>query len=476
VIRLCVGVFLSAFVGATLAPLAAGQVLVPDDISIDRAQDAPLAQPAMEEEVLPAPSSPPQQQQESLQAPPKPILLPPVEAPVADTRLTLAEAEALAETFHPALREATSRVRAAQGNWLQVGLRPNPEIGYSGDEMGDDGTAGKQGGFFRKEFVTAGKLGLSRAVASREVAAAEQRVETARLQILTTVRIFYFDMLAAERSLELARQLSGIAGESVRVSELRLKAMDIPRLSLLQSQIERESTALLEQRAVERHAAAWRRLAAVIGVTDERPVMMDDAFARPLPELDWERTRERLMAESPELAELRFEVDRARAAFRRASAGRVPNVTAMAGVQHDNVTHDTIANVEVSLPLPVFDRNQGAIGQASGELAAAQAALQEGELALEERLAVAMRDYVTARQQALTYAARVLPVARESLDITNSGYQEGELDFLAVLSVQQTFAQANLTYLQDLETAWKKWAEIEGLLVGTLDDRTSAGD
>ena len=157
------------------------------------------------------------------------------------------------ETFHPALREAAGRVRAAQGNWVQVGLRPNPEIGYSGDEIGDDGTAGKQGGFVRKEFVTAGKLGLSRAVASREVAAAEQRVETARLQILTTVRIYYFDMLAAERSLVLARQLSDIAAESVRVSELRLKAMDIPRVSLLQSQIERESTALLEQQATERH-------------------------------------------------------------------------------------------------------------------------------------------------------------------------------------------------------------------------------
>jgi cobalt-zinc-cadmium efflux system outer membrane protein len=139
-------------------------------------------------------------------------------------------------------------------------------------------------------------------------------------------------------------------------------------------------------------------------------------------------------------------------------------------VQLDNTTNDTIANVEVSLPLPVFDRNQGAIAEASGQLAAAQAALQKAELALEERLAVAMRDYATARQQAMTYAERVLPVAKESLDITNSGYQEGELDYLDVLSVQRTYAQANLSYLQDLETAWKKWAEIEGLLVGTLND------
>ena len=62
----------------------------------------------------------------------------------------------------------------------------------------------------------------------------------------------------------------------------------------------------------------------------------------------------------------------ARAEVARASAGRVPNVSAMAGVQRDNATSDTIANVQVSIPLPVFDRNQEAIAQACSELTAAQ--------------------------------------------------------------------------------------------------------
>jgi cobalt-zinc-cadmium efflux system outer membrane protein len=456
---------LSALVLGSTAPAATAQNLAPDDIRLeDAGSDVRLIEPNVTEESLPVPAA----VQPEI-APPRPVPLPPVDTPKTDEILTLAEAEALAESFHPAVREAAGRVRAAQGNWLQVGLRPNPEIGYLGEEMGDDGTAGKQGGFVRKEFVTSGKLGLSRAVASRQVAAAEQRVEMARLQVLTTVRVYYFDVLAAERSLELARQLNSIAAESVRVSELRLRAMDIPRVSLLQSQIERESTSLMEQRARERHEAAWRRLAAVIGVTDARPVTMDDAFAKPLPELKWETTRDRVLAESPLLSELRFEVERARAAVRRASAGRVPNVTAMAGVQHDNVTDDTLANVELSMPLPVFNRNQGAIAQASGELAAARAALEQAELALEQRLAVALRDYATAREQATTYAERVLPVAKETLDMINAGYQEGELDYLAVLSIQQTYAEKNLAYLTDLELAWKRWAEIEGLLVGVLD-------
>ena len=359
-------------------------------------------------------------------------------------------------------------MRAAQGNWLQVGLRPNPNIAYSGEEIGDDGAAGQQGGFLSQEFVTAGKLGLNRAVASRGVGAAEQRQQIARLQVLTTVRMQYFEMLAAGRSVTLARQLTEIARESVRVSEQRLKALEIPRSALLQSQIESESTALLEQQATERYGAAWRRLSAAIGVTDAQPVALDDAFARPLPELEWESTRDRVLAQSPELAALRFEVERARAQVRRASVERIPNVTVQAGAQHDNATGNEIANVQVSMPLPIFDRNQGGVIQACGQLTAAQASLRDREIALEQRLANAVRDYAVARQRVLRYAEKVLPVARESLDVMTAGYQQGELDYLQLLTIQQTYAEKNLAYLTDLTTAWQRWAEIEGLMVGPV--------
>jgi outer membrane protein, heavy metal efflux system len=403
-----------------------------------------------------------------LTKPPEPVPLPPVDDSPAQNQLTLAEAEAMATAFHPALREAAGRVRAAAGNWLQVGLRRNPAIGYIGEDIGDAGTAGKQGGFISQEIVTAGKLGLNRAVAMHEQAAAEQRYQLARLQVLTTVRTYYIESLSAERAVALARQLRDIAGQSVRVSEQRLKAQEVPKSSLLQSQIESESSALLEQQANERHEAARKRLATAIGQNDVAPMTLEDVMARPLPDLTWQSTRDRVLAESPELSELRFEVERAKWAVQRATAGRVPNMNAQAGVEYDNAARDTVANVQLSMPLPLFDRNQGAISQACGELTAAHAALESKQLELEQRLAIAMRDYLTARERVTKYAEKVLPAARESLDIVNTGYQQGELDYLQVLTVQQTYAEKNLVYLQDLETAWKKWVQIDALLVGPL--------
>jgi cobalt-zinc-cadmium efflux system outer membrane protein len=399
---------------------------------------------------------------------PEPVPLPSVDGGATPRLLTLAEAEMLAGGSHPALRESAAQVRALGGKWVQVGLRPNPTIGYAGNEIGNNGTAGQQGGFVEQELVTAGKLGLNRGIVLHEQQAAEQRLARTRLQLITTVRKYYFEALSAERSVTLARQLSDIAGQSVRVSEQRLKALDIPKTALLQSQIESESASLLEQQANERHEAAWRRLASIVGMPGDRPGALEDVLSRPLPELDFATVSERLKRESPELAELRFDVEQARVGVERASAGRVPNMNVLAGVQRDNSTSDTIANVQVSIPLPVFDRNQGAIAQACGQLSAAQAALEARELTLDQQLSIAMRDYRTARERVAKYASKVLPAARETLDMISTGYKQGQLDYVQVLTVQQTYAAKNLSYLHDLETAWKEWADIDGLLVGDL--------
>jgi cobalt-zinc-cadmium efflux system outer membrane protein len=398
----------------------------------------------------------------------EPVPLPPVDGPAKV--LTLAEAERMATGSHPATREAAAQVRALGGKWVQVGLRPNPTIGYAGMQIGDEDSAGQQGGFVSQEFVTAGKLDLNRSVVFHEQQAAEQRLQRTQLQVLTTVRKYYFEDLAAERSVALAKQLSEIAAKSVTVTEQRLKALDIAKTALLQAQIESESALLLEQQASERHGAAWRRLASIIGAQADQPMSLEDVLSRPLPELEYATVRERLKSESPELSELRFAVEQARAEVARASAGRVPNVSAMAGVQRDNATSDTIANVQVSIPLPVFDRNQGAIAQACSELTAAQAALEARDLMLDQRLSLALRDYRTARERVTRYTGKVLPAAQETLDTINKGYQQGQLDYLQVLTVQQTYASKNLSYLQDLETAWKEWAEIDGFLVGDVGE------
>ncbi len=69
--------------------------------------------------------------------------------------LGIADLEAIALATNPTIAQAGHRVAALQGKYLQVGLRPNPVIGYQGEEIGDVGTAGQQGMFVGQRFVTA---------------------------------------------------------------------------------------------------------------------------------------------------------------------------------------------------------------------------------------------------------------------------------------------------------------------------------
>jgi len=277
-------------------------------------------------------------------------------------------------------------------------------------------------------------------------------------------------LLAAERTVALANQLRQIGSQALQASELRLKALEGTQSSVLMSQVESDSALLLVDQATNRRDAARRRLASVTGLQQGDPPPLEDTFSAKLPVLDWETVRTRLLAESPELNELRFNVDRARWAVQRATAGRVPNLTVMSGGQYDNSSEFAVANVQVSLPLPVFDRNQGGISQAYGQLTAAEAALDSRELTLAQQLAATVSDYNTASRRVAKYTESILPAARQSFELVSRAYEQGELEYLEILATQRTYAEKNMAYLNDLESAWKKWAEIDGLLVGPLPD------
>jgi len=265
--------------------------------------------------------------------------------------LTLSDLEQMALQNNPTLSQAQARVRAARGVWQQVGLYPNPVAGYAAEEMGDNGTAGKQGGFIGQEFVTGGKLRLNRQVACQEIIRLQQELAAQQFRVVTDVRTSFYDVLVAQRAVELTDRLVKIAEQGVQ-------------------------------------AARW--------------------------------------------------------ATQRARVEWVPNVGVQATVQHDNASGDDVAGVQVALPLPLFNRNQGNIIAADSQLVATQRNVERVRLSLQSRLAEVFRRYASAGQQVEKYRGTILPDAKETLDLVASGYQQGEFSYLNLLTVQRTYFQSNL--------------------------------
>ncbi len=379
--------------------------------------------------------------------------------------ISLEELQAIALANNPTLVQAAAQVSAARGRWLQAGLYPNPSVGYLADEIGMAGTAGMQGLAISQQIVRGNKLGLDRAAASQEIARAQQQFESQRLRVLNDVRSQFYSIVVAQRALQQNDELVRLAEQGLKIANDLLEGLQVSRIDLLQARVELSTTRVAAELARNRYAALWRRLAATLGTPEMQPLQISSDIETSPPELTWNDSLARVLAASPELAAARAEVARATWAVRRARAEPIPNVSVMAGVQHDNEGGDDVASLQVMLPVPILDKNQGAIRAAVAELRAAQAEIARLELQLQSRLAAAFERYANAREQVERYSQDILPDARKSLELVTRGYREGEFAYLPLLESQRSVSRANLAYLSALEQLWESATAIEGLLL-----------
>jgi outer membrane protein, heavy metal efflux system len=409
---------------------------------------------------------------DSISVTPVPAPLPGPAAIDADARreavsagLTIAELEQTAMENNPTLAQAARRVEAFQGEQVQVGLYPNPVIGYQAEEIGDSGSAGQHGMFFSQEIVTANKLGLNRNVASHQVQQAEWEFEMQRQRIVNTVRSRAYEVMAAQRTMALTEELVKIGTTATGLAEQLNKARQVSQVDVLQARVEANSARLLLVAARKTHAAAWRQLAAVVGVPEMEPAPLAGQLEDALPELAWNDSVSALLTGSPQLARALAGVERAQAAVAQACAQRTPNFETFAAVRHNDNSNSTNASLMIGVPLMIHNRNQGNIMKAQAELAAAHQEMKRVELLLQEQLAASFRDYEVAREQVDQYRRDILPDAKRSLELIETGYRQGEFGYLQLLTAQQTYSRMNLAYVERLRELRLRAVEIQGMLL-----------
>ena len=386
--------------------------------------------------------------------------------------LSLQVVEELALANHPTVAQSQAQLRALHGKWLQVGLAPNPTIGYMASEIGSEGSAGQQGGFVGQEFVRGDKLERNRAIVCAEIEAAEQALAIVIRRVQTDVRLRYYNTLLAQRRVQLAENLVHFADEAVATSKRLIEAQEIPLSGLLQTEVQLQNAQLMLRTSNNSLDQAWRQLQTLLGEQWlERQTLEGDVSKLPA-SMNFENQLAQLQLASPEVAAAMAEVVRSRRALNRACVEAVPNIDTQLSVQYDDAANETLAGVQIGFPLPVWNRNQGGIRQAQAEVTQAQRNVDRVERNLQQRLVDAFREYADARVTAETYASEILTRAEQTLDLVQQGYAQQEVGYLELLTAQRTYSQTNLAYLDALENLWQSHLRIEGLL---LEDSLAAG-
>ncbi|HVV98876.1 MAG TPA: TolC family protein [Planctomycetaceae bacterium] len=407
-----------------------------------------------------------------------PVAVPPlkIESGTPETPadiLSLEELQQLATAGNPTLRQAQGLLEQAEGNWLQSGLYPNPTLGYNG--QGNNGPFDMQGGYLAQNLVTANKLGLNRAVASYDVQRAQWEAEAQGLRVVNEIRIRYTAALGTQRQVAVAQELLRVADQGVKISEQLLESEQVSRADVLQARLQRNQTLIVLRNAQFRSTAAWQQLGNVIGTPDLPPRLLEGNLEDGLPEVDWEFAWQRLANDNPLLRAARARAAAAQLQVRREQVQKIPDLQ-LTGYRWNDSIHppNVMYGVNVGVTVPIWDRNQGNIAAAMGELRASQAEISRLELSLRDLLAGAYQRYQTARNQVQLYRNTILPTARENLDLTQKAYEEGEFDFVRVLTARRDLFQANIDYVNALIDLRTAVIEIEGLqLTGGLDQVVS---
>lgn len=401
-------------------------------------------------------------------AQPEPETLPPTAIkPDDESKLTLSDLERMALAANPSVSRAAAMVEAARGNWVQVGLPANPSAGYEGQQIGSLGLAEQHGIYVNQEFVRGGKLQLNRNVASQQIAKAESELAAQRQRVLTDVRKAFNQVLIAQEQAKITVELQDIAANGMKTADALMKGKEVGMVDLMQAQLEFENADILVQNAHNRSRAAWQTLASVVGDPGlmPQPLQGDIEIEHPLHE--YSATLEKLLTSSPEIAAARAEIERARWAAERARVEKTPNLSfqGLMNWRDNGIGGRPDAAIQVGVPLPLWNRNQGGMIQAAQEATAAERALDQLELDLQNRLAPVYERYANALNQVEKYRKRILPTAKESVDLIHRSYEAGETGYINLLTAQRTYSQTNLNYLESLSVLREAEAEIEGLLL-----------
>lgn len=383
---------------------------------------------------------------------------------------TFEELWEIARRNNPSIRQKANLVSAAMGGRVQAGLYPNPTISYTGDNLGVDDKAGKHGMGISQPVVTAGKKKLDRAVASYDVDIARREYSMECTRVYNDLRIAHCELIHAQLTVKI-EAFSQKMSEELLNSALTLEKEGKSRpIDVLKFKTSVHESAMQFRQAQNNLAAAWRRVAAVLGIEnmpyrDVRGTLLVDQRAR-----NWDAVWATFRQSSPQLGVAQTKVAQARLFLARQEAEKAADFSATFVLSRDVTAEKTVPLAGISMPLKLYDRNQGNIRKAKAELAASQRDAQRITLGLQRQLASVYRDYENARELLDSYEASILPDTFQALRLIDDAYKKGEMSYLELYTQRQSAMITLLRYVDALKQQAVAATLIDGLMLqGSLE-------
>ena len=364
----------------------------------------------------------------------------------AQTPLTEAEAVRLGLTQADFADLERGAVQAAEADVLAAGLFPNPTLSYSRESVDGSPDTVEQTWMLEQAFDISGRRGLHREAASRRVAAVTAGNDARQLAMTAQIRRSFHEVLFRQETIRATEtwaqrfaRVEGMVGKLARAGEA--SGYDRRRISR-----ERQTA---EARLAAERAELDRSLAHLVALTGAPEASFLKGELLPSAPAPVETVLTRL-DQRPDLQALSRRAEAADLEGRAARRGGIPEVTVGIGPKYvDNgSTQDNGVALSLSVPLPVFDRQQAGQQRAAAEALQARAEYRLAKHRAEGELRGLSLQAEGLRATAIDYRSRAVAASPELLRIAETAYQGGESSLLELLDAYRGTLETETTALE----------------------------
>ncbi len=282
--------------------------------------------------------------------------------------ITLRDALSLTLAHNPSLAAYSWEVRAKEAEAIQAGLLPNPEIESLLEDFGGTGSVegfkGTETTVLLSQLVPLwGKVSKRKKLAVLDTDLAGWDYEAARLDVLTNTAKAFTGVLAAQRQLKLTEELTALAKRVYATVAEQASAGEISPIQEKRAKVAYSQSEIRLDRARRDLDTARKQLALQWGSTKPSFVKAEGDLDEVFPIPAYDRIAE-FISQNPDIARWVTEMEQREAALKLEKARAVPDPIISGGYRHISEKDDNAFVVGLSIPLPVFDRNQGSILEA----------------------------------------------------------------------------------------------------------------
>ncbi len=376
--------------------------------------------------------------------------------------LTLDQALEMADQRQPEIAEARAMVEAAEGRARQAGAFPNPEAIVSAQQLPLSGNQPNE-----KEYVAGvgqtiplgGRLGKARQaeLLDREVRA--RGLEVKRRDIHRRVRSAFATALYQEKAHQAQTQIQQSTAKAEMTTQVRVEAGDALPEDLARVGMELARAKVELQRAESLREQALTALASAMGDATSSVKSLAGTLEETF-EIPTLETLAANLSAQPESVLADADIRARNARVDVAKAERIPDVKVELLYHRLEASQANTFDVGLSIPLPLFNRNQGKLREARAEVAAAEARSRMTQNELTTRLRESYLQLTAALASSRTLKTEILSRAETVVKGAEARYAAGDISLAEILPVRRDLAAVQLSYLESLRDVMQAWAAL----------------